>query len=130
MPSIRWRGKLVHNAIADSFPAGTVFQVTVIANRGRLGGAKSAVFESSPSELAVQFFGWGVGPLPTITPTTDDWSRRPSVKQSQIFSNWAANGQWAAQTFQFVTEQELRYLSFSLAGMNHKIASYVAFDIQ
>lgn len=123
-------GKLVHTALAGSFPAGTVFQVTVWANRGRLAGAKSALFDSSPSELVVQLLGWGEGKLPTVNPVTDDWSRRPSMKQGQVFTNWATNGQWAAQTFVFVSSQELRYLAFSVAGLNHKVASYVAFDVQ
>jgi hypothetical protein len=123
-------GKLVHTAAAGSFPAGTVFQVTVWANRGRLAGAKTALFESSPSDLLLQFSGWGTGKLPTVNSNTDNWSRQPSVKNSQAFTNWAANGQWAAQTFQFVTEKELQYISLSLAGLNHQNAAYVAFDIE
>jgi hypothetical protein len=123
-------GKLVHTAVAGSFPAGTVFQVTVWANRGRLAGAKTTLFDSSPSELLVQFSGWGAGNLPTVNPNTDNWSRQPIVKKGQAFTNWAANGQWASQTFQFVTDKALSYVSLSIAGMNHKNASYVAFDVQ
>jgi hypothetical protein len=67
---------------------------------------------------------------PTINPNTDNWSRRPLAKKGQTFTNWAANGQWASQTFQFVTDKDLSYLSLSIAGMNHKNASYVAFDVQ
>ncbi|MGE4096170.1 MAG: hypothetical protein AB7G75_35660, partial [Candidatus Binatia bacterium] len=121
-------GKLVHTAVAGPFPEGTVFEVTIFANRGRLAGAKSSLFETSPSEVLVQFFGWGVGKLPTINPNTDDWSRRPSVRTRDVFTNWAANGEWASQTFQFVADRDLSYISLSVAGMNHKNASYVAFD--
>jgi hypothetical protein len=123
-------GKLVHNAVAGPFPAGTVFQVTVFANRGRLAGAKTALFETAPSEVLVQFFGWGVGKLPTINRNTDNWSRRPTVNSRAVFTNWASNGEWASQTFQFVADKELSYISLSIAGVNHKIASYVAFDVE
>jgi hypothetical protein len=123
-------GKLVHTAVAGSSPKGTVFEVTVFANRGRLAGAKTALFDTSPSEVLVQFFGWGAGSLPTINPNTDNWSRRPGVVQRQVFTNWAANGEWASQTFQFVTDRNLSYISLSIAGMNHKNASYVAFDVE
>jgi hypothetical protein len=123
-------GKLVHTAVAGSFPAGTVFHVTVWANRGRLAGAKTALFESAPSDLLLQFSGWGAGPLPIVKPNTDDWSRRPSVQKGQAFTNWAANGQWASQTFRFVTEKEMQYISLSFAGLNHKNATYIAFDLE
>jgi Ca2+-binding RTX toxin-like protein len=123
-------GKLVHAAVAGPFPSGTVFHVTVFANRGRLAGAKTALFEASPSEVRVQFFGWGPGSLPTINSTTDDWSRHASVRSRQAFTHWAANGQWFAQTFQFVTDRALSYVSLSLAGVNHRNSSYVAFDIK
>lgn len=123
-------GKLVHTAVTGPFPAGTAFQVTVFANRGRLAGAKTALFDTSPSEVLVQFFGWGAGKLPTINSNTDNWSRQPSVRQGQAFTNWAGNGQWASLTFQFVAEKDLNYISLSIAGMNHKNASYVAFDVE
>jgi hypothetical protein len=122
-------GKLVHIAVAKSLPQGTVLEVTVWANRGRLAGAKTALFDTSPSEVLVQFFGWGAGSLPTINPNTD-WSRQPGVVQKQAFANWAANGEWASQTFQFVADRDLSYISLSIAGMNHKNASYVAFDVE
>jgi hypothetical protein len=80
--------------------------------------------------VLVQFFGWGAGSLPTINPNTDNWSRQPGVVQKQAFANWAANGEWASQTFQFVADRDLSYISLSIAGMNHKNASYVAFDVE
>lgn len=123
-------GKLVHTAVAGPFPIGTVFQVTVWANRGRLAGAKTALFETFPSEVLMQFFGWGAGSLPTINQNTDNWSRRPIMNSRVVFTNWASNGEWASQTFQFIADKELSYISLSIAGMNHKIASYVAFDIE
>lgn len=124
-------GKLVHTAVARSFPPRiAVFQVTILANRGRLTGANFPFFDSASSDLLVQFFGWGAGIQPTINPNTDNWSRLPSVTLKQTFTNWAANGQWASQTFQFVTDKELSYISFALTGRNHKNASYVAFDVE
>jgi hypothetical protein len=123
-------GKLVHTAVTGSFPQGTIFEVTIFANRGRLAGAKTALFDSSPSEVLVQFFGWGAGSIPTINPNMDNWSRRPSVVQKQAFANWAANGERTSQTFQFVADRNLSYISLSIAGMNHKNASYVAFDVE
>jgi hypothetical protein len=68
--------------------------------------------------------------IPTINPNMDNWSRRPSVVQKQAFANWAANGERTSQTFQFVADRNLSYISLSIAGMNHKNASYVAFDVE
>jgi hypothetical protein len=115
--------------VAGTFAAGTTFEVTVWANRGRLAGASTPEFDSAPSEVLVTFFGWGAGSAPAINPNTDNWSRSPSVKLQQAFTNWAANGAWASQTFAFVTTKELHYVSLSIAGLNHKKASYVAFDM-
>ena len=39
-------------------------------------------------------------------------------------------GDWGFQTFQFWFERDLHYISLSLAGINHKTASYVGFDVQ
>lgn len=123
-------GKLVHAVGEGSFPAGTVFQVTVWANRGRLDKATSASFTSTPSEVLVQLNGWVAGSLPKLKPRTDDWSRSPSVKVVQLFTDWAENGEWASQTFEFVTTKALQYVSLAITGVNHKIASYVAFDVE
>jgi hypothetical protein len=123
-------GKLVHAVVAGSFPQGTTFQVTVLANRGRLEGARTPLFDSAPSALRVQFFGWEAGSVPVVNPNTDDWSRRPSVNIRQSFTNWAGrNGEWATQTFQFATDKDLQYISLALIGVNHKHVSYVAFDV-
>jgi RHS repeat-associated protein len=122
-------GKLVHTALPAAFPAGTVFRVTVVANRGRLSGASTPAFDTQPSELLVRFFGWGAGAAPQINPNTDDWSRSPGVSLLQPFTAWAANGQWAGQTLEFTTNTAVAYLSLTLAGVNHKHASYVAFDV-
>ena len=54
-------GKPVHQAVAGSFEQGSLFQMTVFANRGRLAGASPPVFDSAPSEVLVTFFGWGAG---------------------------------------------------------------------
>lgn len=123
-------GKLVHSAVAGSFPQGTVFEVTLWANRGRLTGASTSSFLSAPPKLLVSFFGWGTGSVPMINPNTDNWSRRYSVRSIQEFTNWTANGAWAVQTFQFVADKELQFISLAIAGQNKSTASYVAFDIK
>ena len=122
-------GKLVHTVVAGAFAQGTTFEVTVFANRGRLAGASTPLFDSAPSEVQVRFFGWGTGSAPTMNPNTDNWSRRPIVDIRQSFTHWAANGEWAFQTFAFSIDKDIQYLSLAIAGINHKNASYVAFDI-
>jgi hypothetical protein len=123
-------GKLVHTAVAGAFAQETRVEVTVFANRGRLAGASMPVFDTQPSDVLVTLFGWDAGHVPTVNPNTDNWSRAPSVKLQQPFTNWTQNGEWASQTFEFVTDKDLAYLSLAIAGMNHKNASYVAFDIE
>ena len=127
-------GKLAHTAVEGPFAPGTTFEVAVFANRGRLELANTPVFDTRPSEILVTLFGWGPGSDPTIVPTinpnTDNWSRSPSVKLLQAFTNWAANGVWASQTFEFVTNNDLQFIALSIAGVNHKRACYVAFDIE
>jgi len=48
----------------------------------------------------------------------------------QVFTDWAENGEWASQTFEFVTTKALQYVSLAITGVNHKNASYVAFDVE
>ena len=48
---------------------------------------------------------------------------------SRAFANWAANGDWAVQTFKFTINQALQYIALAVTGKNDKAASYVAFDI-
>ena len=123
-------GRLVHDAVAGVFAPGTVFEVTVWANRGRLNTASTAAFGNSPSEVTLQFFGWGPGQVPVVNPHTDDWSRRPSVTLKRSFTQWAPNGEWAAQLVQFVTPKALAYIALAVTGQNHKDVSYVAFDLE
>jgi hypothetical protein len=118
-------GKLVHDPVAGSWAAGTLFEITVWANRGRLEGAGST--GDLTSEVLVQLYGWGAGAAPTIDPLTDNWSRTPSVKIVRKFTAWGLGGDWAAQLVQFTTKA-LAYVSFGMTGKNHKNASYVAFD--
>jgi hypothetical protein len=121
---------LVHDAVAGSFAQGTVFEVTVFANRGRLGTSSTAVFTSAPSEVTLQFFGWGAGQVPVVNPSNDTWSRRPSVTLSQAFTDWAANGEWASQLMQFVTPKPFAYIALAVTGKNHSDASSAAFDLE
>lgn len=124
-------GRLVHEAVAGSFPAGTAFTVTVFASRGRLPAAGTAAFGSATaaSEATLQFFAWTAGGHPVVNPATDDWSRRPKFTIRRVFSAWAANGEWGSQTFQFTVTAPVEYVSLAVTGKNHKAASYVAFDI-
>jgi hypothetical protein len=84
----------------------------------------------SPIEVLVQLNGWAAGQRPILKPKTDNWSRSPSVKVVQLFTDWAENGDWASQTFEFVTTKALQYVSLAITGVNHKNASYVAFDVE
>jgi hypothetical protein len=124
------KGRLVHDAVAGVFSQGTVFEVTVFANRGRLDTASTATFGNTPSEVTLQFFGWGAGSVPVVNPSNDNWSRRPSVTLSQAFTQWAPNGEWAAQVMQFVTPKALAYVALAVTGKNHTDVSYVAFDLE
>jgi hypothetical protein len=124
------KGRLVHDAVAGVFAQGTVFEVTVWANRGRLGTSSTATFGNSPSEVTLQLFGWGAGSVPVINPSTDNWSRRPSVTLSKAFTQWAPNGEWGAQLVQFVTPKALAYIALAVTGKNHTDESYVAFDLE
>lgn len=124
------KGRLVHDAVAGSFAQGTVFEVTVFANRGRLSASSTAAFTSAPSEVTLQFFGWGAGQVPVVNPSNDNWSRSPSVTLSQAFTHWAANGQWAAQLMRFVTPKPIAYIALAVTGKNHSDASYAAFDLE
>ena len=120
-------GKLVHDAVPVNLPVGTVFEITIWGNRGRLSGASNA--GSLTSEILVQLYGWGAGLLPTINQVNDNWSRTPSVKLIQKFTNWApTGGNWRSQKFRFVTTKALKYVTLGITGKNHKQSSYVAFD--
>jgi hypothetical protein len=122
-------GRLVHDAVSGPFPAGTAFTVTVFGNRGRLTSAPTPLFPSAPSELTLQFFGWKAGTFPFVDPSSDNWSRTPAIVISRRFANWAANGEWASETFTFTITQTLQFISVAVTGKNHKAASYVAFDV-
>jgi len=122
-------GRVVHQPVAGVFARLTTFKLTLFANRGRLAGAATPLFESVPSEVTLQLLGWGAGSVPVVNPNTDDWSRKPLVVISQSFTAWGPNGEWASQIFQFQINTELRYVSLAITGKNHKRASYAAFDV-
>jgi hypothetical protein len=54
--------------------------------------------------------------VPVVNPSTDNWSRSPSVTLSQAFTAWAANGEWAAQLLQFITPKTLSYIALAVTG--------------
>jgi hypothetical protein len=100
-------GKLVDDAVLADVPVGTVFEITIWGNRGRSSGASNA--GSLTSEVLVQLYGGGAGALPTINQANDNWSRTPSVKLIQKFTNWApTGGDWRSQMLQFATTKALR----------------------
>lgn len=124
-------GKLAHDALSMSFAAGTVFEVVVWANRGRLdsNGNLNSVFGSGPPTINVQLRGWGAGSLPTVNPTNDNWSRSPTTLPTQMFTNWGSPGAWTSQTFQFTSATAFEYISLGIAGLNHNHDQYVAWDL-
>jgi hypothetical protein len=124
-------GKLAHDAVAGSFPAGTKFTVKVWGNRGRIDGAGPTFpTTGSQSRLQLQFYGWNAGSAPTVNPASDNWSRRPTFRSKQKFTAFGENGAWATQTFVITTTKDLAYFSVSLAGINKRADSYLAFDIE
>ncbi len=120
-------GKVVHSIVAGPFRERTVFETNIIANRGRLESAKSTLFESAASEVQVVFSGWIAGSYPIVNPNTDDWNRKPNVVIRKTFTSWEANGVWREELFKFILDRDLSYVCVSIAGINHKNASYVAF---
>ena len=123
-------GRLVHDAVAGVWPAGTEFKVKVFANRGRLEEANTVGFEREKrtSRVHLQLLGWGAGAEP-LSSSNNTWSRNPSVNLQQTFANWGANGSWAFQTFTFKTTKALAYVSLGITGQNRAQHSYVAFDL-
>jgi hypothetical protein len=126
------RGKLVHDAVAQSASAGDLFQVTIWANRGRLGSDANSdpSLQSSPPALSIQFLGWDVGATPTVSGNNDNWSRTAAVNTSSLFSNWGAAGAWTSQTFTFTTPENLAFVSLAISGLNNNHDQYVAWDVQ
>ena len=125
------KGKLVHAALSQSFAADTIFQVTVWANRGRLGtnGNTNSVFGTGVPTLAVKMDGWGAGALPTVN-SADNWSRTRSYNPAvQQFTNWGTPGQWTSQTFTWTPGIALSYISMAITGSNNNHDQYVAWDV-
>jgi hypothetical protein len=127
-----FKGKLAHAAVAGSFLAGDIFEVTVWANRGKLGtnGNTNALFPGSSPIVNVQFIGWGAvsGGAPNVN-INDDWNKTEAVDLSSTFTNWGTNGQWTSQTFSFTTAVNLSYISLAISGQNNNHDQYVAWDI-
>jgi len=127
------KGKLVHDALAVSYAAGTDFTITVWANRGRLGtnGNTTSTFTTGLPTLTVKLNGWNAGTVPTVN-SADNFSRAPSAYNPavQSFTNWGTPGQWTSQTFTFAaTANALAYISVSIAGSNNNHDQYVAWDV-
>ena len=125
--------KLAHNAVAISALTGDTFQVTLYANRGRLEPFDTP---SSTADVGVRIFGWTAGAAPTVTPSTDNWSRTIGWNPGAQNFNFTllADGTWGAQTFTFnpaamgIDAANLRYLSFAVTGSTHNHDQYVAID--
>jgi hypothetical protein len=126
--------KLAHDAIAINVPTGTVFTVTVRANRGRLEPFDTPV---STADVLVRIFGWTAGATPTVTAATDNWSRSISwnpAAQSFDFTG-VTDGSWGQRTLTFdpaaagVNAANIKFLSISLAGRTNNHDQYIALDI-
>ena len=125
------KGKLVHTALAQSFAADTIFQVTVWANRGRLNtnGNTNSAMPAAPPILSVALYGWGAGATPTVTAATDNWSRTRSYNNSQSYANYGTPGQWTSQTFSWAPGIALSYISLGITGQNQNHDQYIAWDL-
>lgn len=127
------KGKLVHDALSQSFAADTIFQVTVWANRGRIAGGSgntnSTFGTATPPDMLVSLYGWGSGTTPTVN-SSDNWSRtRTYNPAAQSFTNWGTPGQWTSQTFTWTPGVALSYISLAIAGRNNNHDQYVAWDV-
>jgi hypothetical protein len=85
-------------------------------------------------EVKVQLFAWKAGGTPVIG-SNDNWSRTPTFHSSPLpFTDWANNGnnagEWACQLFTFHYDKPpvATYVALSISGLNHRDATYVAFD--
>jgi PEP-CTERM motif len=130
-PTVDEKGKLVHDALAQSYAADTIFQVTVWANRGRLNtnGNTNSAMPAAPPILTVNLSGWGAGALPTVTAATDNWSRTRSYNISQSYTNFGTPGQWTSQTFTWAPGIALSYISLAITGQNQNHDQYIAWDV-
>jgi PEP-CTERM motif-containing protein len=130
-PTVDEKGKLVHDALAQSFAADTIFQVTVWANRGRLNtnGNTNSAMPASPPILTVNLSGWGAGAVPVVTAATDNWSRTRSYNISQSYTNFGTPGQWTSQTFTWAPGVALSYISLAITGQNQNHDQYIAWDV-
>jgi hypothetical protein len=125
------KGKLVHTALAQSFAADTIFQVTIYVNRGRLNtnGNTNSQMPATPPILSVALYGWGTGAVPTVTASTDNWSRTRTVNDSQAYTNYGTPGQWTSQTFTWAPGVALSYISLGITGQNQNHDQYIAWDM-
>jgi len=130
--------KLEHVPVAVSLPSGSALQTTVFASRGRLEPFDSPPAPPGSSVVTVKIFGWTTnGSAPTVTPSTDDWSRsvnwNPSAKSFDF--TLQADGTWGSQTFIFdpaasgIDASNLKYLAMSIVGKNVNHDNYVATDL-
>jgi hypothetical protein len=126
--------KLAHNAVAVSVPTGTVFQVHVWANRGRLEPFDTP---ASTADVLVRVCGWTSGTtVPTVN-SSDNWSRTVNwnpAAQSFDFTS-VADGSWGFRTFSFdpaalsINAATIKYLSVTIAGRTNNHDQYIALDI-
>jgi hypothetical protein len=79
---------------------------------------------SSPGGLR-----WKAGVFPIVDPSSGSWSCTPTLVLPRTFTNWVANGDFGIQTFLFASNQAPQYISLAVTGKNHKVASYVTFDV-
>jgi len=127
-------GKLAHNVVAGNYaPNADTFEVTVWANRGRLGtnGNTNSAVTTSPPTLDVRMLGFSSVAAPTVTSSNDNWSTTIRLTALGSFTNWGAPGQWTSQTFSFTNTSTftLSWITLTVTGQNHNHDQYVAWDI-
>lgn len=106
--------QLTSAAVSRSFLAGDTFTLTVYAVRGRTGqdwAQQNASTTGSASELSVRLSGGTF-----VTPLFN-------------FTNWAADGVWASQTFTWQLSANTSSIRLLVTGQNHNHHRFVAADL-
>jgi len=107
--------QLRSDATPGTFLAGDTFTLKVWAVRGRTGqdwAQQNASSAGSASEVSVRLTGGTF-----VTPSFD-------------FTNWAADGVWASQTFVWTLSANTSSIRVQVTGQNHNHHRFVAADLE
>ena len=123
--------KLAHTAIAGPWASGTCFEVTMTATRDHCAPVPSPV-RPTKGAVVVGFRGWAAGPVPVVTPATDNWSRHELFTCTQpIFLPGDADPGDVTRTIQCCPNtggQEIAFVTWTIAGQNQRHNTFVTFD--